>query len=130
MPIRQWPDGERPREKLLARGAGALSDAELLAILMRSGPRGRSAVDLARELDPPSALRAAQVALESPDLADSKRARLEALIAELERPAEHEVHPPEQPLPAAPQTPSAPAPAQPVAAVRRSALAAAGQGDG
>lgn len=78
---------------------------------LTTGLAGR-VVDLARELDPPSALRAAQVALESPDLADSKRARLEALIAEFESPAEHEVHPPEQPSPAAPQTPSAPAPAQ------------------
>ena len=37
MSIKQWPEGERPREKLLARGAGALSDAELLAILLRVG---------------------------------------------------------------------------------------------
>jgi DNA repair protein RadC len=50
MPIRHWPRGERPREKLLARGAAALSDAELLAVLIRSGPRGESAVDLARRL--------------------------------------------------------------------------------
>lgn len=50
MSIRLWPDGERPREKLLARGAGALSDAELLAIFLRTGVAGRSAVDLARDL--------------------------------------------------------------------------------
>ena len=50
MSIKQWPEGERPREKLLARGAGALSDAELLAILLRVGTRGMSAVDLARYL--------------------------------------------------------------------------------
>lgn len=50
MAIRDWPEGERPREKLLARGAGALSDAELLAIFLRTGTRGLSAVDLAREL--------------------------------------------------------------------------------
>ena len=36
-PIKHWPSGERPREKLLARGADALSDAELLAILLRHG---------------------------------------------------------------------------------------------
>lgn len=50
MGIRDWPAGERPREKLLHRGAEALSDAELLAIFLRTGVRGRSAVDLAREL--------------------------------------------------------------------------------
>ena len=50
MSIRDWPDDERPREKLLARGAEALSDAELLAIFLRTGIPGRSAVDLARDL--------------------------------------------------------------------------------
>lgn len=50
MGIRDWPEGERPREKLLARGAAALSDAELLAIFLRTGVRGKSAVDVAREL--------------------------------------------------------------------------------
>ena len=50
MSIRHWPEGERPREKLLAQGAAALSDAELLAILLRVGTRGMSAVDLARHL--------------------------------------------------------------------------------
>jgi DNA repair protein RadC len=50
MSIRHWPKRERPREKLLERGAPALSDAELLALLIGSGPRGGSAVDLAREL--------------------------------------------------------------------------------
>ena len=48
MSIKEWPEGERPREKLLAHGAAALSDAELLAILLRVGTRGMSAVDLAR----------------------------------------------------------------------------------
>jgi DNA repair protein RadC len=48
--IRQWPDMERPRERLLERGAHALSDAELLAVLLGSGVRGRSAVELARTL--------------------------------------------------------------------------------
>ncbi|MFP5358262.1 MAG: RadC family protein [Gammaproteobacteria bacterium] len=50
MPITDWPAEERPREKLLARGAAALSDAELLAIFLRTGVPGKSAVDLAREL--------------------------------------------------------------------------------
>lgn len=48
--IKSWPAGERPREKLLAKGAGSLSDAELLAIFLRHGVQGRSAVDLGREL--------------------------------------------------------------------------------
>ncbi|WP_435103388.1 RadC family protein [Arhodomonas sp. AD133] len=50
MRITDWPAAERPREKLLERGAGALSDAELLAIFLRTGRQGRTAVDLAREL--------------------------------------------------------------------------------
>lgn len=50
MPIKQWPENERPREKLINLGANALSDAELLAILIRSGSAGKSAVSLAREL--------------------------------------------------------------------------------
>lgn len=50
MSIRDWPVAERPREKLLAQGAAALSDAELLAIFLRTGLPGQSAVDLARSL--------------------------------------------------------------------------------
>ena len=50
MAIRDWDAAERPREKLASRGADALSDAELLAILLRTGRRGQTAVDLAREL--------------------------------------------------------------------------------
>jgi DNA repair protein RadC len=50
MAITDWPEEERPRERLLAKGAGALSDAELLAIFLRVGVRGKSAVDLARDL--------------------------------------------------------------------------------
>jgi DNA repair protein RadC len=50
MPITDWPAAERPREKLLQRGAEALSDAELLAIFLRTGVAGKTAVDLAREL--------------------------------------------------------------------------------
>ena len=50
MHIRDWPTDERPREKLLARGAGALSDAELLAIFLGSGLRGQDAVATARDL--------------------------------------------------------------------------------
>ena len=50
MSILNWPVAERPRERLLAQGAKALSDAELLAVLLRTGIRGKSAVDLGREL--------------------------------------------------------------------------------
>ena len=48
--ISDWPIEERPREKLLDRGADTLSDAELLAIFLRTGTRGLTAVDLARRL--------------------------------------------------------------------------------
>ncbi|MDA9982162.1 DNA repair protein RadC [Gammaproteobacteria bacterium] len=50
MSIADWPAGERPREKLLARGPGVLSDAELIAIFLRTGTRGKTAVDISREL--------------------------------------------------------------------------------
>jgi DNA repair protein RadC len=50
MTIRDWPQDERPREKLLAKGATSLSDAELLALFCGSGGRGQTAVDLGREL--------------------------------------------------------------------------------
>ena len=50
MSIRDWPAAERPREKLLEQGSASLSDAELLAIFLRTGVSGKSAVDLARHL--------------------------------------------------------------------------------
>ena len=50
MQIKDWPDQERPREKLIASGPEHLSDAELLAIFLRSGIKGLNAVDLARQL--------------------------------------------------------------------------------
>lgn len=50
MSIKEWPASERPREKLLLKGAAALSDAELLAIFLRTGVAGTSAVELSREL--------------------------------------------------------------------------------
>ena len=50
MAITDWPVGDRPREKLLSKGADALSDSELLAIFLRTGISGKSAVDLARDL--------------------------------------------------------------------------------
>ena len=50
MAITEWPEDERPRERLMKQGAAALSDAELLAIFLRVGAKGKSAVDLGREL--------------------------------------------------------------------------------
>jgi DNA repair protein RadC len=50
MAINDWPEDDRPREKLLAKGPASLSDAELLAIFLRTGTKGKSAVDLARVL--------------------------------------------------------------------------------
>lgn len=50
MSIRDWPESERPREKLLERGTFALSDAELLAVFIGTGRRGQTAVDVGRDL--------------------------------------------------------------------------------
>jgi len=50
MSLQDWPESERPREKLLKLGAAALSEAELLAILLQTGTPGHSAVDMARGL--------------------------------------------------------------------------------
>jgi len=48
--VKEWPADERPRERLIAHGPASLSDAQLLAILIRNGKAGRTAVDLGREL--------------------------------------------------------------------------------
>jgi DNA repair protein RadC len=86
MTIKHWPAAERPREKMLARGAQTLSDAELLAIFLRTGVRGRSAVDLARDLllrfGSLRALLAAerQTFCEAPGLGDAKYAQLQAVL--------------------------------------------------
>lgn len=50
MVIKDWPSADRPREKLLEHGAESLTDAELLAIFLRTGIKGKTAVDLARDL--------------------------------------------------------------------------------
>ncbi|PWK48526.1 RadC family protein [Pleionea mediterranea] len=50
MSIISWPLNERPREKLLTKGAASLSDAELLAIFLRTGIKGKNAIELSREL--------------------------------------------------------------------------------
>lgn len=50
MSINEWPEEQRPRERLIRHGAGALSDAELLAVFLRTGVTGKSAVDLGRDM--------------------------------------------------------------------------------
>ncbi|UCX06254.1 RadC family protein [Shewanella glacialimarina] len=50
MAIKDWPQGEGPREKLLLNGAGQLTDAELLAVILRNGLAGQNALDLSRQL--------------------------------------------------------------------------------
>jgi len=50
MSITDWPEMERPREKLLSQGAAVLSDAELLALFIRTGVRGKTALDISRDL--------------------------------------------------------------------------------
>jgi DNA repair protein RadC len=86
MAITDWPASERPRERLLTIGAGALSDAELLAIFLRVGVKGASAVDLARTLlghfGSLSRLFAASAAEFSiiPGMGDAKYAQLQAVV--------------------------------------------------
>lgn len=86
MPITDWPAAERPREKLLARGPEALSDAELVAIFLRTGVAGKTAVDVARELLARfGGLRALLVAererlCDAPGLGDAKYAQLMAAL--------------------------------------------------
>ncbi|MGQ0654133.1 MAG: RadC family protein [Betaproteobacteria bacterium] len=83
MGISSWPERERPRERLLTSGSNALSEAELLAVLIGSGVRGKSAVDLGRELMAQfkslTALFAADLAHIS-GLGPAKRARFEAAM--------------------------------------------------
>jgi len=93
MAISDWPLAERPRERLLAEGAKALSDAELLAVLLRTGLPGKSAVDLARDLL--KKYKGIATMLEADDLetvhglGPAKRAQFAAAI-ELSRRALHE----------------------------------------
>ncbi len=86
MAITDWPADQRPREKLLARGPGALTDAELLAIFLRTGVTGKSAVDLARELlDNNNGLRGLlsldrEAFCANKGMGDAKYAQLQAVI--------------------------------------------------
>jgi len=84
--ITDWPEHERPREKMLMRGPQALSDAELLAIFLRTGVKGKSAVDLSRDLLKEfGSLRALLTAdkhtfCQSPGLGEAKFAQLQATL--------------------------------------------------
>jgi DNA repair protein RadC len=86
MAIKDWPARERPRERLLAHGPQSLSDAELLAIFLRTGVSGKSAVDLARDLlgrfGSLRQLLAADLATfcEAPGLGSAKFAQLQAVL--------------------------------------------------
>jgi DNA repair protein RadC len=86
MPITDWPIDERPRERLLKQGAHSLADAELLAIFLRTGIPGKTAVDLARELLQESGGLRQLLALElkafcqKPGLGEAKYAQLQAVL--------------------------------------------------
>ncbi len=86
MAITDWPLQERPRERLFALGAGSLADAELLAILLRTGVKGKSAVDVARQLlgrfgSVAALLEAGSGSLaETPGLGSAKLAQLQAAL--------------------------------------------------
>ena len=97
MAITDWPLQERPRERLLALGPASLADAELLAILLRTGVRGTSAVDLARQLlqrfGSVSALLEAGAAgfREIPGLGSAKLAQLKAALELARRALKEEI---------------------------------------
>lgn len=86
MAITDWPSDDRPREKLLAKGPEALSDAELLAIVLRTGLKGRNVVELARDAlarcGSLSALLAADAAQlqDIPGLGEAKFAQIQAVL--------------------------------------------------
>jgi len=91
MAINDWPREDRPREKLLRKGVDSLSDAELVAILLRTGVRGKSAVELAREtlkrFGSLSALLAADVTVlsASPGTGVAKSVQLQAVLEMAQR---------------------------------------------
>ncbi len=91
MTITEWPVGERPRERLLARGAHGLSDAELLALLLRTGAGAKDAVQLARDLlSGYGSLRAlldapVEELTRQPGIGPAKAATIAAAVALMER---------------------------------------------
>src|SRR2546430_5651738 len=97
MAITDWPVKERPRERLLALGAAALADAELLAILLRTGIKGKTAVDLARQLlgrfgSVAGLLDAGSTNLaETPGLGSAKLAQLQAALELARRALKEEI---------------------------------------
>jgi DNA repair protein RadC len=81
MKISDWPEGERPRERLATLGPGALADAELLAVLLGSGIRGRDAVAVSRDMIKSAGslsqlLQAPAGAVAQPGVGPAKRARI------------------------------------------------------
>lgn len=96
MPITDWPAESRPRERLLSQGAQALSDAELLAVFLRTGVRGRSAVDLGRDLiarfgSLPGLLAADPAGMRLPGLGSAKAAQLKAVLELARRSVQHDM---------------------------------------
>jgi DNA repair protein RadC len=96
MAITDWPLQERPRERLLALGPESLADAELLAILLRTGARGKSAVDLARDLlsrfgSVAALLESREGAGETPGLGEAKLAQLKAALELARRALKEEI---------------------------------------
>jgi DNA repair protein RadC len=92
MHIRDWPEDERPREKLIAHGGASLSDAELLAIFIGCGVRGQSAVDLGRQLLSECGGLRGMLDRPAPELAKLRglgKARVCALLAALELGTRH-----------------------------------------
>lgn len=86
MRMSDWPVDERPRERLLARGETALSDAELLAILLRTGSRGATALDQARQMltrvgGLNKLFRHGLEGVALPGIGPAKRAQIEAALA-------------------------------------------------
>lgn len=102
MAIRDWPEESRPREKLLKHGPSSLSDAELLAIFLRTGVKGKSALDLAQDLlehfGGLSPLFAAgrDNFCHAPGLGDAKYAQLQAVLAMAERHLAERIQRPDQ----------------------------------
>lgn len=98
MAITDWAVEDRPREKLLAKGAEALSDAELLAIFLRTGIKGKTAVDLARDLledqgDLSSLLSADEKSFcQSKGLGQAKYVQMQAVVEMSRRYLEEKVH--------------------------------------